>query len=84
MTTTKHLPRIVIFAATAFLALTGPTRSLGDDSLRVIPNGDVGIGTNTPAAPLHVVRSATADDMLQLTNGGLVQLNLEDTTGASW
>ncbi len=48
MTTTKHLPRIVIFAATALLAFATPAWAQSDDSLRIIQNGDVGIGTASP------------------------------------
>ncbi len=59
MTTTKHLPRMVIFAATALVAFTTPALAQSD-SMRISPNGDVGIGTTSPSASLHVQRDGTA------------------------
>ncbi len=56
MTTTKHLPRMVLFAATALVAFTTPALAQSD-SMRISPNGDVGIGTTSPSASLHVQRS---------------------------
>ena len=65
---------------TPFIVRVGaPTAAILVDS-----SGDVGLGIDSPTAALHVLRSGGAGNMLQLTNGGLVQLNLEDTTGANW
>ncbi len=47
---------MVIFAATALVAFTTPALAQSD-SMRISPNGDVGIGTTSPSASLHVQRS---------------------------
>jgi len=69
----------VIFAATALLALTTHPRALGDSSLRVIPNGDVCIGTDAPTAPLHISRAAGT------SVGDNVGFQLENSSaGSNW
>ena len=73
MTTTKHLSRIVIFAATALLSLALMTPAKAQtDSLRINPNGDIGMGTLSPSASLHVER-----------NDGTAKLFVEETSGTT-
>lgn len=61
----------------------GITRNDGSAAPGTIINGNVGIGTNTPAAPLHVVKP-TFDGpfMLQLSNAGGVSFLLDRTAGS--
>ena len=78
MTTTKHLSRIVIFAATALLSLALMTPAKAQtDSLRINPNGDIGMGTLSPTASLHVERSnGSAKVLVEETSGASVQRTL--------
>ena len=57
-------------------------------SIDVASNGDVGLGTSSPAVPLHVLRSTGADATLfRLTNNGGVRFDFENTVagnGGNW
>jgi hypothetical protein len=68
--------------ALGLLATAGAT---AQEAVSVTPDGNVGIGTATPATPLHVVRNAGAlANMLRLTNNGGIQFLLERTDGNDW
>ncbi len=57
------------------------------DSLVIAANNDVGVGTQSPSAPLHVRRNTgVAGDMLRLENNEGVVLRLVDTAidGQEW
>lgn len=58
---------------------------VAQDALYVAPSGNVGIGTTSPVAPLHIVRNSGAlANMLRLTNNGGIQFLLDRTDGNDW
>lgn len=55
-------------AAKSLIFLTGGTDSASNEKMRIDGNGNVGIGTASPAAALHVVKSNSGGDVLTLQN----------------
>lgn len=63
----------------AMLVLITPRAAAVDFAVRVAGNGDVGIGTASPVAPLHIARDAGA------SIGDDVGFRMENlTTGSNW
>jgi hypothetical protein len=73
------------FAGLLGLFITATTAIGQQDALFVAPSGNVGIGTTSPAVPLHVSRNAGGlANLLRLTNNGGIQFLLERTDGNDW
>lgn len=70
-----------------FLMLGTAQARAQSDALFVDASSNVGIGTSTPVAPLHVVRtsgSPSLKNLFRLTNDGGIQFLLERTDGNDW
>jgi len=98
MIASNHTPRIASFAVGILLVFAIPAGA-EDFAMRVDPNGDVGIGTDTPAAPLHVKRSdgtaqvlveevtieGGARILVEMTNQGEPQFRMTNrAAGVTW
>jgi hypothetical protein len=78
----KSFRYVVFIAIVLFIAGVAPAQ----DALHIDNDGEVGIGTNSPAVPLHVVTAAAPNNtVLQVENNGPARFRFRNNSnGITW